>query len=126
LPEKIETADTYTEELIYEETLDGGEKLYGWYFEAHIRQSMDYTEFPFDHKKIELRLLPKQWQSNAVLVPDFDSYLKKDLLADSFGIDERIILDGYDWQIHILIICGSPTILILASPIMWGLRNFQS
>ena len=96
LPEKIETADTYTEELIYEETLDGGEKLYGWYFEAHIRQSMDYTEFPFDHKKIELRLLPKQWQSNAVLVPDFDSYLKKNLLADSFGIDERIILDGYD------------------------------
>ena len=96
LPEKIETADTYTEELIYEETLDGGDKLYGWSFEAHIRQSMDYTEFPFDHKKIELRLLPKQWQSNAVLIPDFDSYLKKDLLADSFGIDERIILDGYD------------------------------
>jgi len=96
LPEKIETADTYTEALIYEETLDGGEKLYGWYFEAHIRQAMDYTEFPFDHKKIELRLLPKQWQSNAVLIPDFDSYLKKDLLADSFGIDERIILDGYN------------------------------
>ena len=39
----------------------------GGTFEAHIRQSMDYTEFPFDHKKIELRLLPKQWQSNAVL-----------------------------------------------------------
>ena len=76
--------------------MDGGEKLYGWYFEAHIRQAMDYTQFPFDHKKIELRLLPKQWQSNAVLVPDFDSYLKKDLLADSFGIDERIILDGYN------------------------------
>lgn len=96
LPEKIETADTYTEDLIYEKTLDGGEKLYGWYFEAHIRQAMDYTEFPFDHKKIELRLLPKQWQSNAVLVPDFDSYHKEHLLADSFGVDRRLILDGYN------------------------------
>ncbi|MCP3688147.1 MAG: hypothetical protein GY784_07015 [Gammaproteobacteria bacterium] len=96
LTEKIETADHYTEQLIYERDLEGGAKLFGWYFEAHIRQFMNYTEFPFDHKQVELRLQPKQFQSNVVLVPDFDSYLTSDLLTDSFGIDERIILDGYE------------------------------
>jgi len=95
LPERINTAGSYTEELVYQQELADGSTLFGWYFETNVRQSMDYSEFPFDHKRLEIRILPKQFQSQAVLTPDFDAYVLEDFSDSAFGVDERLILDGY-------------------------------
>lgn len=48
-----------------------------WYFSAEIRQSFDYSNYPFDEESIWLRVRPKKaYQEEVLFLPDFDSYFK--------------------------------------------------
>ncbi|MEM6686722.1 MAG: hypothetical protein AAF617_13145 [Bacteroidota bacterium] len=51
--------------------------LIQWYFSAEVRQSFDYSNYPFDEEDIWLRIRPrKAYQEQLLFVPDFDSYSK--------------------------------------------------
>ena len=76
---------------------EGEEEVIGWYFEVTLRQPFDYTRYPFDSKKIRLRLLPKEVTQNTILVPDLASYAR--LLPRQLpGIDHNLLLPG--WKIR--------------------------
>lgn len=71
-----------------------GTDIVGWYFEAKITHGFDYSRFPFDHKRVWLRLWHKDFDSNVILVPDLESY-DSTRPYDKFGLDESIVLAGY-------------------------------
>lgn len=93
LPERVNAGDGVIEES-YRLPRDGGE-LIGWYFEQTLRQSFDYTDYPFDHKTVWVRLWPNSYGEQVVLVPDFDAYPATGE-KDIFGIDERIVMGTWE------------------------------
>ena len=78
----------------------------GWYFEANLRQAFDYRDYPLDHKTVWVRLWPKTFNSQTVLVPALDTYHTTGL-NDEFGISEAIVLDG--WRIEETFFDYAPT-----------------
>lgn len=95
LPESIDAARGWTREA-YRIRQDGGEVI-GWYFEQTVRQTFDYASYPFDHKTVWVRLWPRDFSDNVVLVPDLDSYAKTGP-KDVFGIEELIVLGTWERQ----------------------------
>ncbi|TMV05630.1 hypothetical protein FGK63_16435 [Ruegeria sediminis] len=93
LPEAVDVADAILEEA-YRIQQSSGE-LIGWYFEQRLRQSFDYTNYPFDHKTVWVRFWPKEFDAEIVLVPDFSAYPHTGL-GDIFGIDERIVMGTWE------------------------------
>jgi hypothetical protein len=78
----------------------------GWYFETVVRQQFNYAKYPIDHKTVWLRMIPADFSSLMVLVPDLDSYDKTGY-EDTFGISSEIVLTGwsltetfYDFHSH--------------------------
>jgi hypothetical protein len=71
---------------------NGKEEVIGWYFEATLRQPFDYAKYPFDHKTVWVRIWPKLFYKNIILVPDFAAYQHQNKKADVFGIEENIVL----------------------------------
>lgn len=71
LPEAIREAYDAKEAYRYEE--DGVETV-GWYFFVTLREAFDYAEYPFDEQDLWLRIWPRDFSYNVVLVPDFASY----------------------------------------------------
>ena len=72
-----------------------GNEVVGWYFEVLLRQPFDYTDYPFDHKTVWVRMWPECLVGNIVLVPDFDSYASHGQ-KDIFGMDEDIVLGVWE------------------------------
>jgi hypothetical protein len=68
--------------------------LIGWYFEGDLVQGFDYSKYPIDHKRIKLRMWPKNMEANVILTPDLGSYSQTKPL-DIFGLDKNIVLAGY-------------------------------
>lgn len=66
----------------------------GWYFEGELRQTFDYSLYPFDHGEAWVRLWPREFDKNVVLVPDLESY---PLIHPKFkpGLDPGIVLPGW-------------------------------
>ncbi|WP_460997345.1 ligand-gated ion channel [Simiduia litorea] len=93
-PEQVMTGSDIPPSLAYRYKTENGEVL-GWYFEATLRQNFDYDKYPFDHKTVWIRLWPKAFSSNLVLVPDFDSYNATGI-NDTFGIDDSIVLGAWN------------------------------
>lgn len=73
----------------------GDEEVIGWYFEATVRQPFGYAEYPFDHKTVWVRVQPKAFGRDVVLVPDFAAY-EATGENDVFGIEKAIVLD--EWR----------------------------
>lgn len=72
-----------------------GEVVQGWYFEATLRQPFDYSEYPFDRKKVWLRFWHKNFDKNVVLVPDINSYERFDS-KELPGLDPNIVMSQWD------------------------------
>jgi len=66
----------------------------GWRFEATLRQVMDLSRFPLDHDNVSIRLLPKDYDSRVLLVPDIVSYTMTSPLAKP-GLEETVELSGW-------------------------------
>ncbi len=90
LPEQVNTGNDIEPREVYRDR-EGNEEVIGWYFEATLRQPFDYVDYPFDHKTVWVRMWPKEFSKNIVLVPDFDAY-KSTGLNDVFGIEKDIVL----------------------------------
>ena len=90
LPEQVNSGSDIIPREVYRVT-DGDEEVIGWYFEATLKQPFDYDLYPFDHKTVWVRMWPKEFSKNIVLVPDYGSY-KSTGLNDIFGIEENIVL----------------------------------
>jgi len=78
----------------YRSTIDNV-TVVGWYFEANLRQPFSYEDYPIDHKTVWIKLLPKDFNSNVILVPSLKSYdsTSKD---STFGLSQDIVLTGWD------------------------------
>ncbi len=90
LPEQVNTGNDINPREVYRDR-EGDEEVIGWYFEATLRQSFDYVDYPFDHKTVWVRMWPREFSKNIVLVPDFGAY-KSTGLNDVFGIEKNIVL----------------------------------
>lgn len=72
-----------------------GSELIGWYFEQTLRQSFDYTSYPFDHKTVWVRFWPGEFDVDVALIPDFLAYPATGA-EDIFGIDPRIVMGTWE------------------------------
>lgn len=90
LPEQVNTGNDIEPREVYR-VREGDEEVIGWYFEATLRQPFVYLDYPFDHKMVWVRMWPKEFSKNIVLIPDYDAY-KSTGLNDIFGIEKNIVL----------------------------------
>jgi len=94
LPEQVNSGGDIEPREIYR-IRNGDEEVIGWYFEATLRQPFNYDLYPFDHKTVWVRMWPKDFSRNIVLVPDFEAY-KSTGLSDIFGIESKIVLGTWE------------------------------
>ncbi|REL30720.1 hypothetical protein DXX94_08325 [Thalassotalea euphylliae] len=80
--------------LAYRQTLPTGEEVVGWHFSVVIRQELDYSKYPFDHKNIVIRLTASNIGSNTVLVPDLEAYEKLGK-TDNPAVAKDIVLEEW-------------------------------
>lgn len=69
-------------------------EVVGWYFEATLRQSFNYTRYPFDRKHVWIRLRHSEMDRNAVLVPDLESYQLPNPLSLP-GMESELVVPGW-------------------------------
>lgn len=94
LPEQVNSGSDIEPREVYR-FRNGDEEIIGWYFEATLRQPFDYSHYPFDHKTVWVRMWPKEFYRNIVLVPDFDAY-KSTGQEDIFGIEKNMVLGTWE------------------------------
>jgi hypothetical protein len=68
---------------------------HGWYFKANLRERFDYSKYPFDREHVWLRMWPKQFDRNIVLIPDFESYLYINP-TNIPGVEKDFVLAGWN------------------------------
>lgn len=72
-------------------------EVIGWYFEATIREYINYSKYPFDRPDIWIWLAHADCFNNVMLVPDLDSY--KFITAQAGpGLQVGLVLPGYHFQ----------------------------
>jgi hypothetical protein len=71
----------------------GNEEVIGWYIQTTLRQTFDYARYPFDRQDIWLRLLPKDFARNVILVPDFTAYGSKWDFYSRLGLEGDFVLE---------------------------------
>ncbi len=96
LPEQVNSGSDITPREVYRYRT-GADEVIGWYFEATLRQPFKYDTYPFDHKTVWVRMWPKEFSGNIVLVPDFQAYTKTGV-KDIFGIENDIVLGTWERQ----------------------------
>lgn len=73
---------------------EGKEEVIGWYFEAVIRQTLDYSQYPFDHPNISVWMRHKDFTDSIFLVPDLKGYRSINAIILP-GLQRRLVLPGY-------------------------------
>ena len=70
--------------------------LYGWYFNAVVRQEFDYTKYPFDREVVWLRMWHSEIGRGVILTPDLSAY--DTLVQGDFpGLElQDFVLEGWD------------------------------
>ncbi|QDP72012.1 hypothetical protein FOG18_05205 [Legionella israelensis] len=73
-------------------------KLMAWRFSgATLLQNFNYSKYPFDVQDIWIRMWPKDFTKDVLLVPDFSSY--KRTKSDSiFGLEKDIVKHGFEFK----------------------------
>lgn len=72
----------------------GDEHYMGWTFHVTLRQSFDYSNYPFDWQSIWIRMWPRDFDKNVILIPETSSYVLLDPAAMP-GIEEKIVVGGW-------------------------------
>jgi hypothetical protein len=89
LPEAVEAA---IEEAYRRE--NKGVLTIGWRFETVLRQSFEYHKYPFDNKDVWLRIWPKDFDRNVILIPDLINYQTIDPTSLP-GVEHDFVLPGW-------------------------------
>ncbi len=91
-----ESVNFSIEEAYKRKSKDGKWEVIGWYFETTLRQSFDYSKYPFDNKDVWIRLWHKDFDKNIYLIPDLTSYEFTNPILKP-GLDKEIVIS--DWTI---------------------------
>ncbi|GDX81359.1 hypothetical protein LBMAG42_31700 [Deltaproteobacteria bacterium] len=94
-PEAVESS---VEPLYERPILEGGAEVgtvFGYSFKLTVREQFDFHRYPFDTKDVWLRMWPKDFDSNVVLVPDLDAYPEIDPALRP-GLDVGLVLAGWE------------------------------
>jgi hypothetical protein len=102
VPEYVEKGFVFPEaymvesELAYERQ-EGDTTVVGWYFKTTVREEFHYSQYPFDHQTVWLRMWAKNFDKNIILVPDFSAYdttepgklpgVEKDFVLENWSLD---------------------------------------
>jgi hypothetical protein len=80
----------YTREL-------NGVQTEGWRFEAVLRHSFEYYKYPFDNKDVWIRIWPKDFDKNVIMIPDLATY---QMINPSSlpGVAREIVLSGWKME----------------------------
>ncbi len=73
------------------------EDVTGWRFKAVLRQSFDYSNYPFDNEDISIRLWNNNSEGNVILVPDLGSYESLNPYIKP-GLDTELMINGWEVQ----------------------------
>lgn len=77
----------------------GDEVVLGWYVATTLRQTFDYSHYPFDRQDIWLRLWHVNFDRNVILVPDLKAYDAVDFWTDDtetfLGVERDFVLERY-------------------------------
>lgn len=70
--------------------------VYGWYFNAVLRQEFDYTKYPFDQENAWVRIWHSEIGRGVILTPDLRSY--STLVPEDFpGLElQDFVLEGWE------------------------------
>ena len=99
-PEQVGSTNTQLQEQYRREQLNAAgerELVIGWYFDVTVRQTFNYAKYPLDRHDVWLRMWPKDFDKDVVLVPDLASYDKTGR-RDQFGYDHDIVPGA--WKIE--------------------------
>ena len=92
LPEAI----AFSSQEAYRQELLNGE-LIGWHFQATLRQTFDYSKYPFDNQQGWLRIWHQDFASNVILTPDLGAYdLMVPLSLPGLEVSENMVLPGWN------------------------------
>ncbi len=92
LPDAV--VEAYRSEEAYRLS-DGTTETIGWYFAATLRESFDYSRYPFDRPNVFVRLWAKDFSHDIQLVPDLDAYF--DLTPSTMpGIEGTFVFGNWD------------------------------
>lgn len=89
LPEQVNSGSDIKPRQVYR-VLSGDEEVIGCYLEATLRQPFDYLDYPFDPKAVWVRMWPKEFLKDIILVPDFEP-CRATGLTEIFGIEQEIV-----------------------------------
>jgi hypothetical protein len=92
-PEQVRTNDTALIEQYRREQRDPEgrpELVIGWAFDVTVRQHFNYRKYPLDRHDLWLRLWPREFDKDVVLVPDLAAYDRTGR-RDVFGYDHDIV-----------------------------------
>ncbi|MGK7888324.1 MAG: hypothetical protein AB4042_03255 [Leptolyngbyaceae cyanobacterium] len=95
-PEAVESGSNIEPYIAYRK-IKGDREVISWYFESTLKQSFDYSRYPFDDKVAWIRIWNNDFTQSVHLVPDFESYASTDA-RDSFGFDQNIVLGHWILQ----------------------------
>ena len=95
LPEQVDSGSNIKPQEVYRHR-NGDQETIGWYFEATLRQPFEYSQYPFDHKTVWVRMWPKDFSRHIVLVPDFKAYDYKTGKKNIFGLEEFMVLGTWE------------------------------
>jgi hypothetical protein len=84
------------EQISIEEAYHYGD-VFGWYFRSVLRQPFDYSNYPFDQEDVWIRIWPRDFHRDVVLIPDLDSY-DNIRPATKPGIEHDFVLEGWEIQ----------------------------
>ncbi len=86
-------ADTLEINEAYRKT-EGDETVIGWYFRVTLRQTFNYSQFPFDWESVWIRLWPNSLDRNVILVPDLKAY---EMMNPSTlpGVEHDLFIGGW-------------------------------
>lgn len=98
LPDAIDANDLEVTEA-YRHKEDDVEVI-GWYFEATLRQDLDFSNYPFDYKDVKIRLLHvdfnrRELNRQVILVPDLGGYQVTNPRTKP-GVDKDIVLGNWN------------------------------
>ncbi|NES22925.1 MAG: hypothetical protein F6K41_29405 [Symploca sp. SIO3E6] len=93
-PEAIDSANSMEIKFAYRDPIGNGNEVIVWYFETVLKQSFNYTKYPFDYKTVWIRIWSPDFQRKSILVPMLESY-KSTTPKDSFGFEPSIVLDNW-------------------------------
>lgn len=70
------------------------EEIIGWRFKADLNAEFDYFKYPLDKQSIYIRISHKDFYSDVVLTPDFESW-DISRIKKLMGLGEKIALTGW-------------------------------